>query len=213
MIPSLNQLLLVFTAYVIAAGSPGPSKMRIMGRGNEGRQAGLTLAAGVVTGSIFWGTMAAIGVSALLTRYAHALIVLKVFGGLYLLFLAFKAGRAAHISDESAALMASNEAATTRGALYRRGLLMHLSNPKAILAWVALLTLGLGPDASWQTVVVVLGGCFVLSVTIFCGYALVFSTASIVRLYGRAGRGFKACSRWCSALPGCGCCGPEAREA
>jgi threonine/homoserine/homoserine lactone efflux protein len=116
------------------------------GRGNEqGRQAGLTLAAGVVTASIFWGTMAATGVSALLTRYAHALIVLKVFGGLYLLFLAFKAGRAALMSDERAALMASNEAATTRGALYRRGLLMHLSNPKAILAWVALLTLGLGP--------------------------------------------------------------------
>ena len=192
MILSLHQLLLVFTAYVLAAGSPGPSNMRIMGVAmNQGRQAGLTLAAGVVTGSIFWGTMAATGVSALLTRYAHALIVLKVFGGLYLLFLAFKAGRAALMSDERAALMASNEAATTRSALYRRGLLMHLSNPKAILAWVALLTLGLGPDASWQSVVIILSGCFVLSVTIFCGYALVFSTTPMVRLYRRARRGIE----------------------
>ena len=68
---------------------------------------------------------------------------------------------------------------------------MHLSNPKAILAWVALLTLGLDPDASWQSVVIILGGCFVLSVTIFCGYALVFSTTPMVRLYRRARRGIE----------------------
>ena len=44
----LHHLLLVFTAYVIAAASPGPSNMRIMGVAmHQGRQAALTLAAGV----------------------------------------------------------------------------------------------------------------------------------------------------------------------
>ena len=47
--------------------------------------------------------MAATGVSAILTRYAEALIVLKIFGGLYLLFLALKVGREALTSDEAAA--------------------------------------------------------------------------------------------------------------
>ena len=189
MIPSLHQLLLVFAAYTIAAGSPGPSTMRIMGVAmHQGRQAALAFAAGVVTGSIFWGLMAATGVSALLTRYAQTLIVLKILGGLYLLFLAFKAGRAALTSDEAAARSTPNEAAPSCLALYRRGLLLHLSNPKAILAWIALLTLGLGSNAAPQSVVVILGGCFVLSITIFCGYALVFSTAPMVRLYRRARR-------------------------
>lgn len=189
MTPSLHQLLLVFIAYVIAAGSPGPSNMRIMGVAmNQGRQAGLALAAGVVTGSIFWGAMAATGLSALLTRYAHAMVVLKIVGGLYLLYLAFKAGRSALMSSDAAARWAPAEALMSRGALYWRGLLMHLSNPKAILAWVALLTLGLGPGASWQSVVVILSGCAVLSVTIFFGYALVFSTAPMVNLYRRARR-------------------------
>jgi threonine/homoserine/homoserine lactone efflux protein len=189
MIPSLQQLLLVFTAYAIAAGSPGPSNMQIMAVAmHQGRQAALTFAAGVVTGSIFWGLMAATGVSALLTRYAQALVVLKIFGGLYLLFLAIKAGRAALTPDETAAKSAPHEAGFSRITLYRRGLLMHLSNPKAILAWIALLTLGLGSNASPQSVVVILGGCFVLSVTIFCGYAWVFSTAPMVRLYRGARR-------------------------
>ena len=30
--------------------------------------------------------------------------------------------------------------------LYRRGLLMHLTNPKALLGWIATMTLGLGPQ-------------------------------------------------------------------
>jgi threonine efflux protein len=184
----LQHLLLVYATYVIAAGSPGPSNMRIMGVAmHQGRPAALTLAAGVVTGSIFWGMMAATGISVLLTRYAEVLTALKIFGGLYLLFLAFRAGRAALTSDEQATAGAPTPA-SSRTALYRQGLLMHLGNPKSVLAWIALVTLGLGTGASWQGVAAMLGGCAVLSVTIFCGYAVLFSTAPMVRLYRRARR-------------------------
>lgn len=69
---------------------------------------------------------------------------------------------------------------------------MHLTNPKSVLAWIALVTLGLGPDASAHTVAAILGGCAVLSVTIFCGYAIVFSTAPMVRIYRRARRWIEA---------------------
>ncbi|WP_434063347.1 LysE family translocator [Ochrobactrum quorumnocens] len=190
MSPAIYQLLLVYTTYVIAAGSPGPSNMRIMGVAmNQGRKAGLMFAAGVVTGSIFWDLMAATGVSAILTRFAEALIVLKIFGGLYLLYLAFKAGRAAMTSDEKIAARAPNGGAfLSGGELYRRGLLMHLSNPKSILSWIALVTLGLGTNSSWSHLAAFLGGCIVLSITIFCGYAIVFSTAPMVRLYRNARR-------------------------
>jgi threonine efflux protein len=182
----LQHLLLVYGTYVIAAGSPGPSNMRIMGVAmQQGRQAALTLAAGVVTGSVFWGTMAATGISVLLTRYAEVLTVLKIFGGLYLLFLAFKAGRAALTSDERA-MASARVTPSSRSTLYRQGLLMHLGNPKSILAWIALVTLGLGTDASWHVVAAILGGCAMLSVTIFCGYAVLFSTAPMVRMYRRA---------------------------
>ncbi|UXT61241.1 LysE family translocator (plasmid) [Agrobacterium fabrum] len=184
----INQLMIVFTAYIIAAGSPGPSNMRIMGVAmSDGRKAGLAVASGVVSGSIFWGLMAATGVSAVLKTYPGALVVLQVFGGLYLLFLAFKAARSAASPDKATALE-SNRARPSMSALYRRGLLMHLMNPKSILAWIALMTLGLGPGSSTSSVVVILSGCAILSVTIFCGYALVFSTGPMVRLYRQARR-------------------------
>jgi threonine efflux protein len=185
---NLQHLMLVYATYVIAAGSPGPSNMRIMGVAmQQGRQAALTLAAGVVTGSIFWGVMAATGISVLLARFAEILTVLKIFGGFYLLFLAFKAGRAALISGERA-MVGARATPSSRTALHRQGLLMHLVNPKSVLAWIALVTLGLGTNACWQVVATILGGCAVLSVTIFCSYAVLFSTAPMVRMYRRACR-------------------------
>ncbi len=187
-----HQLLIVWMAYVIAAGSPGPSNMRIMGVAmNQGRRAALFLATGVISGSIFWGLMAATGVSAVLTRYAEALFVLKILGGLYLLYLAYKAGKSALIRDEQMAGEVVVRERQSGVALYKRGLLMHLTNPKSILGWIALMTLGLGPQASVATVATILAGCAVLSVTIFFGYALLFSTAPMVRLYRRARRGIE----------------------
>lgn len=66
--------------------------------------------------------------------------------------------------------------------------MMHLTNPKALLGWVATMTLGLGPGASSMTVALILTGCAVLSITIFCGYAIVFSTAPMIRGYHKARR-------------------------
>ncbi len=184
----LNQLLLVFKAYIIGAASPGPSNMRIMGIAmDQGRRAGLIIAAGVISGSFFWGAMAETGVSAILTEYAQALVILKIFGGLYLLYLAFKAGSSALTSDDKLSFQLETRQVVTGFGLYRRGLLMHLMNPKAVLGWIATMTLGLGPNATTATVVIILAGC-VLSVTIFGGYALLFSTEPMIRIYRRARR-------------------------
>lgn len=184
-----HHLLLVYTAYIVGAASPGPSNMRIMGVAmHRGRRPALMLAAGVISGSFFWGSMAATGVSAVLTQYAEALTLLKILGGAYLLFLAFKAARSALTSTEKVEREIADAPALSGWRLYQRGLLLHLTNPKALLGWVATMTLGLGAQATPQTVAVILAGCAVLSVTIFCGYALVFSTAPMIRAYRRARR-------------------------
>ncbi|MCF7532964.1 LysE family translocator [Pseudomonas petrae] len=185
----LHHLLLVYTAYIVGAASPGPSNMRIMGVAmHRGRRPALMLAAGVVSGSFFWGSMAATGVSAVLTQYAQALTLLKILGGAYLLFLAFEAARSALRSTEKVEREIANAPVLSGSRLYQRGLLMHLTNPKALLGWVATMTLGLGAEATPQTVAIILAGCAVLSVTIFCGYAIVFSTAPMIRAYRRARR-------------------------
>jgi len=187
-----NHLLLVLTVYVIGAASPGPSNMRIMGVAmHQGRRPALMLAFGVISGSFFWGGMAATGISAVLATYAQAIIALKILGGAYLLFLAIKAARSAMVTDEHLSKKSATAPKVSGLKLYKQGLMMHLTNPKALLGWVATMTLGLGPQASTTTVAITLASCGVLSVTIFCGYALLFSTAPMVKAYRLTRRGIE----------------------
>ena len=182
----MQDLIVVYIAYMIAAGSPGPSNMAIMNVAmSQGRRPALALAAGVITMSTCWGLIAVTGISTLLVRYAHALLFLKIAGGLYLLWLAWKAARSA-VRDAPASEVI--RPAAELGALYRRGILMHLGNPKAVLAWVAIMSLGLKPGASPQMAITAFGGCVLLGISIFTGYALLFSTAPMVRGYARARR-------------------------
>jgi amino acid exporter len=65
---------------------------------------------------------------------------------------------------------------------------VQMTNPKAALAWIAIISLGLHGDApSWVGLVIALGTS-ILSVIIHCLYAVAFSTAVMVRLYARARR-------------------------
>ncbi|OYV00999.1 MAG: hypothetical protein CFE45_06725 [Burkholderiales bacterium PBB5] len=181
------QATLAYGAYLLAVASPGPSSMAIMGMAmDQGRKPALVLAAGVVSGSIFWGVLAALGLSQVLTSLAWGLIAMKVLGGAYLLWLANKSLKAAlrtHSPDPSTAQAMPQRT----GALYLRGLGMHLTNPKAILAWLAIVALALPPGAGTSSALRVVATCACIGATVFGGYALVFSTATARRVY-RAGR-------------------------
>lgn len=187
-----DSLMLVYTTYVIAAASPGPSNMVIMGTAmHAGRAKVLALAAGVLTGSITWAMLAATGISAILASYAQALFIIKIVGGLYLLWLAWKSAKSALAASVPQAL-AKGLGQTGLGALYLRGVMMHLTNPKAILAWLAIMSLGLkGTDAP-ATMVSIVVGCALLGAIIFGGYAVVFSSGPMVRLYQKARRPIEA---------------------
>lgn len=183
----VQHLLVVYAAYVLATASPGPSNMAIMGMAmSRGRLPALVLASGVITGSIFWAMLAATGLSAVLATYAHALTAIRIGGGLYLLYLGWKSARAALAPTPPAVAEATD--GVDFGRIYRRGLLMHLSNPKSILAWIAIMSLALRPDMPAVVLPMIIAGCALLGIIVFGGYALIFSTQPMVRLYQRVRR-------------------------
>lgn len=187
---TVADLWVPFAAYVVIAASPGPSNMAIMATAmSSGRRQALCLVAGVLTGSMTWGILAAAGVSSILMAYAGAIQVLKIIGGAYLLFLAFKALRAALKPD--AAFVTEPKKASAR-VLYMRGALMHLTNPKAIIGWVSTIALGVHPDSAPGTAVVIFAICFLAGICIFGSYAIVFSHPPMARLYRRARRAIEA---------------------
>lgn len=181
-------LLLMYSVYLVNTASPGPSNMSIMATAiHRGRTPALAMAAGVVTGSVTWGLLAGFGLATVLTRWGHLLVTLKILGGLYLLWLAFRAGRAAWAGQDAAKTRAASFGASHRQ-LYLRGAAMHLTNPKAIFSWVATISVGLPSHPSTANILVALSGCFVLGVLTFGGYAVVFSTATAQRAFASARR-------------------------
>ncbi|MEM1400839.1 MAG: LysE family transporter, partial [Pseudomonadota bacterium] len=112
---------------------------------------------------------------------------IKVFGGLYLLWLAYK-------SFKSAASRHNMEATEMAGGhrpafgYFLRGYIVMMTNPKAVLAWIAIISLGLTKGAPLWVGAAIVIGTSILSVGIHVLYALAFSTPAMVRLYGRGRR-------------------------
>ena len=184
----LPGIALAYSAFLLSIMSPGPNILAILGTSmSAGRRPGLALALGVATGSFCWAVLTASGLSVLLSTYAVALTVIKIAGGLYLLWLALKAFRSAASRHDLHAGTLADAPASPSG-FFLRGFAIQMTNPKAALAWVAIISLGLRADApGWVAVAIVIGTTF-FSVTIHAAYALAFSTPSMVRLYAKARR-------------------------
>ncbi len=189
--PYLPQLLVAWGAYIIATASPGPAIVAIISTAiSHGRRAGLALAFGVLTGSYTWAMLAVAGLSALIRTYGNALFILKIAGGLYLLWLAYKALKAAMRKEPETTTLLDRQPPSSRR-LYLKGLGIHLTNPKAIFSWLTLVSLGTPQDAP-HVMAVLIGGCMLLGVVIFTGFALLFSIEPVHRAYRKARRGIEA---------------------
>ncbi|MEQ1512559.1 MAG: LysE family translocator [Lysobacteraceae bacterium] len=188
--PLTANLLLAYSAYALGTASPGPSNLAVMATAmHAGRKSACVLALGVVSGSTAWGLLAAFGLSAAMSRYSQALVAIKLLGGLYLLWLAFKSARSA-IAAPRVTSTSGSGIGESNTALFLRGAAMHLTNPKAIFVWLSIVALALPADAGRRDALEVVAGCVPIGLSVFCGYALLFSTASARALYARTRRWF-----------------------
>jgi threonine/homoserine/homoserine lactone efflux protein len=185
-----SNLLFAYLAYFVGAASPGPSNLAIMSiAATQGRKAALFFALGVISGSLFWASIATLGISAALIAWSHFIVAIKTFGGLYLLWLAFKSG---HTALSTAYLNATKVRRAERpGSLYTKGALLHLTNPKAILVWVSIVALSSGGPGFTPSAAI--PGCAFIGCLVFSGYAVLFSMDAVRRMYVRGRRGLEGC--------------------
>lgn len=180
---------LILAAGLIASLSPGPATLAIAGTSMErGRVQGVVIALGIFSGSITWSVSAAAGIGALMLVNLWVFEVIRYFGAGYLLFLAFQAARGA-LSDRQLNTRA------VQGRLrrvYLQGLLLHLTNPKAVLFFGSIYTIGIPPGAQLSQLLTVMVSLAVISFSVFVGYALLFSTPLATKLYLQARRWFQA---------------------
>lgn len=190
LLPFLPGIALALGAVALGLCSPGPNILAVIGTAMAvGRQEAVALAAGIALGTGIWAVLAWAGLSALLTAYAGALTALKIVGGLYLLWLAVKAFRSAARTTSS--LATAPLAPSSRLGYFRRGLAVQLTNPKAALAWLATMALGLSGGAPLIVGALIVTVGTAMSLVAHLGYATAFSTQTAVALYARARRGIE----------------------
>jgi len=184
----LPGIILAYSAFLLAIASPGPNILAVIGTSmSVGRKSGIALALGVATGSFTWALLTVFGLSALLASYASALILIKIFGGLYLLWLAYKSFKSATSTHDIEAQELAGGMRTPSG-YFQRGYIIQMTNPKAALAWIAIISLGLQEGAPLWVGAAIILGTFIMSISIHILYALAFSTASMVRIYSKSRR-------------------------
>lgn len=128
-----------FIAYSLALGIaaiiPGPGIAALVGHSLGGKlKSSAFFLAGIALGDVTYLTIAVVGLAALAQSFAGALIILKVLGGGYLLYLAY----VFWTSDIEISKLEKKKSQSWYSALLT-GYAVTISNPKTIIFYMALL--------------------------------------------------------------------------
>ncbi|MFO6465504.1 LysE family translocator [Jannaschia sp. KMU-145] len=173
----------ILLAFALVTYAPGPANLAVsvlaMG---QGPRPAIRMALGLALGLAAWGIAAALGLGAMLAASEVAMTGLRLGGGAILLWLAWSGLRGA---GRTAAAPAAIRAP------FRTGLLLNLSNPKAVLAWLAALAVGLDASAGAGPLVMATAACALIGLSNYLLWALLMSRDLPRRAYIRARRGIE----------------------
>ncbi len=182
--PDPATLALFFGAALVLAAMPGPGMFYIAGRTlASGRADGLASCSGSALGGLVHVLAGAAGVSALVMASATAFTVLKLAGGLYLIYLGIHTWRTA----AAPALAPESVNSPDAWRAFRQGIVVEATNPKMAAFFLAIIPQFI--DVSRGSVAVQFVVFGLVSVALNTGMAiLVVSAASALRgrLAGKA---------------------------
>ncbi|WP_299072440.1 LysE family translocator [uncultured Paraglaciecola sp.] len=199
----LFSLLSIGIAFFVIAVSPGPANISNATIAmSKGRRTSLIYGAGLSTGLVFWGVVAASGMGAILQSSVYLLMSLKVFGGLYLLRLAFLSAKES-MKPNSANLGMIDETFSDKK-WFLRGVIMNISNPKTVIAWMAALSVGLGSNDGILSIISGLVVCIIVGFATNAIYSICFSYHGVMNWYQRASRWINGATSFLFTIAGIG---------
>lgn len=127
----LYTFILATTALAI---SPGPDNIYVMLQSiTHGKKYGLATISGLISGCLIHTTLVAFGVSVIIKQSDTLFFLLKLFGAVYLFYLAFKVYQSSHdISFEEGSVPKKSYIQ-----LFKQGFVMNVLNPKVSIFFLA----------------------------------------------------------------------------
>lgn len=167
----LETILLFITASSLLALAPGPDNLFVLTQSmSKGVKDGILITLGLCSGLVFHTTAVAFGVAAIFQTSITAFNILKFIGAGYLLYLAylsFKSNSKTKLDTKNNSLSAMK--------LYKRGVIMNITNPKVSIFFLAFLPQFTNPNLGSVTIqIFILGAIFMLcALVVFSLIALV----------------------------------------
>ena len=168
---SIETFSAFFLASVLLALAPGPDNVFVLTQSAlHGKFSGLIVVLGLCTGLLVHTGAVAFGVAVIFQASTMAFVILKIIGAGYLLYLAWQIFRASpeqiHIKGDQ------NKSLST---LYRRGIIMNVTNPKVSIFFLAFLPQFADPArGSISLQMIALSGIFIIATI------LVFGTVALI---------------------------------
>lgn len=166
----IESIITLAIASALLGLAPGPDNIFVLAQSAlYGKKSGVLVTLGLCTGLIVHTTAVAFGVAAIFQSSVLAFTLLKGVGALYLLYLAWQAFRAS-----ASRMQTAQSTLRSNAALYRRGIIMSVTNPKLSVFFLAFLPQFASPQyGALAPQIFVLGAVFMaVSLVIFCTIAV-----------------------------------------
>ena len=165
-----TELLAFSGPVVLLAFVPGPDLLFVLSEGMlRGRRAGLVATFGLCSGLVFHISAVTLGVAALVRASPAAFATLRYIGAAYLLYLAWRA-----FSNRNAARVNKSGAPAALGSIYRRAILMNVSNPKVAIFFLAFLPQFAHPERGHVAVQMLMLGSVFMICSLACFAVIAF---------------------------------------
>ncbi len=116
------------------AFSPGPDNIYVLMQSMvNGKKHGLATVAGLISGCLVHTALLAFGVSAVIKRSDTLFFTIKLFGAIYLIYLAYRVFK----SDSDIQLQNSGMPKKSPWQLFKQGFIMNVLNPKVAIFFLA----------------------------------------------------------------------------
>ncbi|MDR9457364.1 MAG: LysE family translocator [Salegentibacter sp.] len=168
-----EQIIPFLTASMILTLSPGPDIIYVMVQGMaNGKKHGLVTALGLAAGIIIHTSLVAFGVSAIIKSSETLFFIIKLFGALYLLYLAYRVFK----SNPQIAYSAEGIKQKSLFSLFKQGFIMNVLNPKVTIFFLAFFPGFLWePEGNTVLQFYILGGIFMLQTILIFGSVAVLA--------------------------------------
>lgn len=168
---SIETFSAFFLASSLLAIAPGPDNVFVLTQSAlHGKLSGLVVVFGLCTGLLVHTAAVAFGVAVIFQASTLAFTVLKIIGAGYLVYLAWQIFRA---TPEKIGLQSDQQ--KSLAALYRRGIIMNVTNPKVSIFFLAFLPQFANPARGPISLqMIALGGTFIIAtILVFGAIALI----------------------------------------